>query len=488
MVSLEQQRQNWQSFLTARWTILLRLAIVLGVLVAAAGIGAVLAWKPYSTNLQLFALAGAVGAVALVIGLNRFGQPEYGLLAVLLLGGLFNFFTIPTGTESKLVLSLVMAATLCGIWFLDMLLVEKRFTLKPSPVNKPILTFIAVGIISFIWSFLMEDPLIYRYGSFTIVQVAALFVNSLLPFMIIYVINKIQDIKWLRQMTWILLGIGVFTWFSSEFNLPTIRMVENGMRGVFITWVGSLAYGQALFNEKLPPWKRGALLLLLGMWIFWALIQHRIWLSGWVPLGVACLVLTLARSRQLFFVMAFVGLLYVGINYQYFYEEVVVANLDEGGGERLEIWRLNLQHVADHPLFGMGPAGYALYNMSYHPQDARSTHNNYFDILAQSGVIGLLCFIWMIVTFIRLGNHLRRQLFGQRNFEEAFANAVLAGLVGALVAMTLGDWVLPFAYNQTISGFDNAVFTWVFIGGMVALYHMVETQKGSNQLSVTSDQ
>ncbi|MBK9050666.1 MAG: O-antigen ligase family protein [Chloroflexi bacterium] len=160
----------------------------------------------------------------------------------------------------------------------------------------------------------------------------------------------------------------------------------------------------------------------------------------------------------------------------------------KGGGERLEIWRLNLQHVADHPLFGMGPAGYALYNMSYHPQDARSTHNNYFDILAQSGVIGLICFIWMIATFIRLGNHLRRQLTGQRNFEEAFANAVLAGLVGALVAMTLGDWVLPFAYNQTISGFDNAVFTWVFIGGMMALYHMVETQKGSDQLTVTSDQ
>ncbi|MBK9053838.1 MAG: O-antigen ligase family protein [Chloroflexi bacterium] len=479
MVSLEQRRQNWLNMVTGWRPTLLRLAIVVGVLAAAAGMGALLAWKPYSANLQLFALAGSVGAVVIIIGVNRFGQPEYGLLAVLLLGGLFNFFSLPTGTESKLVLSLVMAAGLCGLWFLDMLLVEKRFRLKPSPVNKPILTFIAVGIISFFWSFLMEDPLVYRYGSFTIVQIATLFVNSLLPFMIIYVINKIQDIKWLKQMTWILLGIGVFAWFSSEFNLPTIRMVENGMRGVFITWVGSLAYGQALFNEKLTPGKRGALLLLLGMWVFWALIQHRIWLSGWVPLGVACLVLTLARSRQLFFVMGFIGLLYVGINYQYFYEEVVVANLDEGGGERLEIWRLNLQHVVDHPLFGMGPAGYALYNMTYHPQDARSTHNNYFDILAQSGVIGLACFIWMIATFFRLGNHLRRQLTGQRNFEEAFANAVLAGLVGALVAMTLGDWVLPFAYNQTISGFDNAVFTWVFIGGLMALYHIVESQTES---------
>lgn len=480
MVFWERQRRSvltlWEEYQTA----LLRLGIILGVLIAAAGIGALLAWKPYSTNLQIFALAGSMGAVVLIIGLNRFAQQEYGLLAVLLLAGLVNFFSLPTGTESKLVLSLVMAAALCGLWFLDMLLIQKRFSLQPSPINLPILAFIVVGAVAFIWGFLMEDPLIYRYTSFTIVQIAALFVNSLLPFMVIFAVNKIHDVKWLRQMTWILIGIGVVAWVSSTFNLPTVLMVENGMRGVFITWVGAMAYGQALFNEKLPPWKRAGLLLLLGAWVFWSLIQHRIWLSGWVPLGVACLILTLARSRQLFFAFALMGLLYVGINYEYFYEEVVVANLDEGGGERLDIWRLNLSHVVDHPWFGMGPAGYALYNMTYHPQDARSTHNNYFDILAQTGIIGMICFIWMVATFIKLGLRVRQRLQGERNFEEAFANSTFAGLIAALVAMTLGDWVLPFAYNQTISGFDNAIFTWVFIGGMVVLYHLTETRKVSS--------
>lgn len=477
MFSVAKQRHRLGLIWEEHQNTLLRLVVIFGVLGAAAGVGAVLAWKPYSSNLQIFALAGAVGAVAAVIGLNRFSQPEYGLLAVLLLGGLVNFFTLPTGTESKLVLSLVMAAALCGLWFLDMLLVQKRFSLKPSPVNLPILAFILVEAVALIWGFLMEDPLIYRYTSFTIVQMASLFVNSLLPFMILFVVNKIHNVKWLRQMTWILIGIGIFAWFSSTFNLPTLRMVENGMRGLFLTWVGSLAYGQALFNEKLPPWKRVALLLLLGAWLFWSLVQHRIWLSGWVPLGVACAILTLARSRQLFFTFVLLGLLYVGINYEFFYEEVVVANLDEGGGERLDIWRLNLSHVVDHPWFGMGPAGYALYNMTYHPQDARSTHNNYFDILAQTGIIGLACFLWMVITFFKIGNRLRHRLQGQRNFEEAFANSTLAGLIAALVAMTLGDWVLPFAYNQTISGFDNAVFTWVFIGGMVVLYHLTEAKE-----------
>lgn len=81
--------------------------------------------------------------------------------------------------------------------------------------------------------------------------------------------------------------------------------------------------------------------------------------------------------------------------------------------------------------------------------------------------------------FFSLGNRLRQKLTQQRNFAEGFANATLAGLVAALVSMTLGDWVLPFAYNQTISGFDNAVFTWMLIGGMLALYHILETGDGA---------
>jgi hypothetical protein len=51
-----------------------------------------------------------------------------------------------------------------------------------------------------------------------------------------------------------------------------------------------------------------------------------------------------------------------------------------------------------------------------------------------------------------------------------FANATLGGTVGMIVGMMLGDWVLPFAFNQTISGFDNAMYTWLFLGCMVSLY------------------
>jgi hypothetical protein len=45
----------------------------------------------------------------------------------------------------------------------------------------------------------------------------------------------------------------------------------------------------------------------------------------------------------------------------------------------------------------------------------------------------------------------------------------------------LGDWVLPFAYNQTIVGFDHSVYTWLFLGGMVSLYRITHVDKPTGE-------
>jgi O-antigen ligase len=136
------------------------------------------------------------------------------------------------------------------------------------------------------------------------------------------------------------------------------------------------------------------------------------------------------------------------------------------------LWEINFELIRNHPLFGVGPAGYAPYYMTYHPTSAMSTHNNYFDILAQTGVVGFLAFFWMMGTFLWTGFKVQRGYRRKRNFEEAFSKAILAGGLGAMAAMMLGDWVLPFAYNQTITGFDNAAYTWMFLGAIISLYHI----------------
>jgi O-antigen ligase len=98
-----------------------------------------------------------------------------------------------------------------------------------------------------------------------------------------------------------------------------------------------------------------------------------------------------------------------------------------------------------------------------------ATHSNYIDVLAQNGIFGLFFCVWFFGALAWTGYQVRRRVRGLADFSEGFANATLAGCVGVIVAMGLGDWMFPFVYTQTIAGFDYAVYSWVLLGGMVAL-------------------
>jgi O-antigen ligase len=275
-----------------------------------------------------------------------------------------------------------------------------------------------------------------------------------------------------------MLGMGAFSIFLYQTNSPfQYYFLNNGSRGLFSAWVAVFAYALALFNDHLDKRIRLLLLILVGLLVFRYFIKGQSWVSGWLPLGIGCAVLTLLRSRRLFLLCLVLGSIYLAFNFNEYYTDIVLGEESEGSGTgRMELWEMNLNHVKNHLLFGMGPAGYAVYNMSYHPEDARSTHNNYFDVLAQTGVVGSLAFLWLVSAFLRTCYQTRQRLVGKRDFAEAFANATFAGCISMLVAMMLGDWVLPFAYNQTITGFDNACYTWIFMGGAVALWRITQNQ------------
>ena len=468
----------WQQTIYAKWDkyrlVLLQTTIAVGVVLVALLAGLIATAQRVD---PLFALGVAIAPLVLSVWRRRSNQFQYGILGIVLTGGLFNFFTLPTGTESRIVVSLLIAIALTALWILRLVVIDKRIKLKPSPVNKPILIFAAVSLVSFGWSTLLRDPLVWVPHSWPIIQSAALIVNILLPVLILLVLNHVENINWLKRLAWLVVGVGTLVIVSELLHLPINRIYNNGSRGLFATWAGALAYALALYDTKLGWQIRLCLLAVVAGWVYRDFVLDSLWLSGWLPLFFACGVITFFHSRRLF-VMAFaLVLIFVAVNHTTLYQNIVVGNEEEGGLQRLELWQMNLQLVADHPLLGMGPAGYAVYNMAYHPLDARSTHNNYFDVLAQTGVVGFGVFLWLFGTLVYIGNQTRRAFARQRNFAEAFATATLAGCLAALVAMMLGDWVIPFAYNQTISGFDNASYTWILLGAMTSLYHIVQKDR-----------
>ena len=341
----------------------------------------------------------------------------------------------------------------------------------------PLLLFVAASLLSFPWGIAMRDPLVTVQSNFLVVQLAALIVIVLLPLLALMVANEIKEISWLKRMTWALIGIGALIIMCVLLNIPLDSMFNSGYRGLFATWVCSTAFAMVLFNRGLKVWHRIGLAAIVGAWFFNDFFLHNIWFSGWVPLSIACLVLVFFRSKKAFAVVMLALALLAATNTGWIVDNLYQAKVDNGDAQRLGLWQNNLDIILAHPLLGVGPAGYAVYYMTYHPQDARSTHNNYFDILAQTGVIGFVFFAWMMAAFFWVGFKTIRLTQGEGSFEEGFAAACVAGMAGLLVAMFLGDWVLPFAYNQTITGFDNASISWIWMGSIVALYQIVRSRK-----------
>lgn len=455
--------------------ILVRLGIV------AAGIGAIvfvsLRIDGFVTNgISMLLLGLAVVASALLA--VRHGNFERGIFLVVVCAGVVNFVSLPTGRESKVVISLALSMLLIFSWLVQLIyaggLGEKR--LIASPVNKPVLIFVVINIVAYVWSLLTRDPLLQIWPSFPVVQVAALLLIIGLPLLMLLAANRVRDAKWVRRYVWFMVALGILSAVVKIGWLPQsiLTYIGNGTSGLFATWVGAVAFGALMFDKKLTMPQRALLVAVLLLQVYYYFFRQRLWLSGWLPMGIAIAVITFFRSKRLFAVMMLVVVFAAAWNADSLYRTIVADNVDEGGLQRIDIWRMNLNHVVNHPILGMGPAGYAAYNMTYHPQDARSTHSNYFDILAQSGVLGFAAFIYFAVTLLRTANRARLRYQGKSDFKEAFVNTAFGGIVASLVAMALGDWVLPFAYNITIMGFDHAMHAWLAPGLMLSLLNAIE--------------
>jgi len=127
---------------------------------------------------------------------------------------------------------------------------------------------------------------------------------------------------------------------------------------------------------------------------------------------------------------------------------------------------------------GLGFANYYWYTPLFHIRGYAvnfNSHNNYVDIVAQTGFVGLVCFLLFLWQVGWLGWRLREQV--PAGFAQAYVYGALGGLVGITVVGMMGDWVVPFFYNIGLSGFRSSMFGWLFLGGLVSLEQMVRKQK-----------
>ena len=453
-------------------TILTRLGVIGGTIGVLVVVG-YLATMPKIGLLVPVAVIAPMGVFAL---LKRI---ELGL-AAMLLSAVFVLFRLPTGTASEIVMSLLLCSGILVLWVVHMLLEEKRLSLKPFPVNAPLLAFMITVVISLIWGKAYRDVFVHDIGS-PFVAVASAAVMVLLPITLLLVANLVQNIRWLKIMVWLFLGAGLVSLVITLIidlgigPAPTIRelVFYNGVvwintHGLFSMWYLSFALALALFHRRLHWVLRVALLVYAAGWVYWGFFQRITWLSGWVPAFAAAAVVAFMRSKKLFVIFVIIAIVGAG---GYYWRTSFEAETEESGVTRLAAYEVNWRVTGKHILFGTGPAGYASYYMSYFPAEGMATHSNYIDIIAQTGIVGTFFILWFFGAQAWGGYKLRLELQGRGDFAESLSVAVLAGTAGCVIAMALGDWLFPFAYTQSITGFDAAMINWFFMGSLWALRH-----------------
>jgi O-antigen ligase len=99
-----------------------------------------------------------------------------------------------------------------------------------------------------------------------------------------------------------------------------------------------------------------------------------------------------------------------------------------------------------------------------------NSHNQYVDLIAQVGVVGVVLFLWFFLEMFGIGWKLKSH--APEGFPRAYAYGSIGAIAGMLAAGMLGDWVLPFVYNIGTSGYRASIIGWLFLGGLFALSQM----------------
>jgi O-antigen ligase len=419
--------------------------------------------------------------VILILGLGAvwllIARPEFGMIG-LLVAALVLPFEIGTGTQTSLNAAFLGVPVLGGLWLLEMVR-NRSIQMAPSITTLPLIGFVATATISFIvgylpWNvFAQLAPIRAQIGAW------AIFAFSAGAFWL--AANRIQKLIWLKRLVWVFLALGaiyILSRLAGNFGGDLVQYFTYGSTGsLFWIWLVVLAAGQALFNHDLALRWRLVLGLLVGLTFVVALTGESLsWSSGWVPplIGLALLVwLRWPRGAILLGVLAaLVLVLNVGILQRYVVDANQYSILTRGAALNIV-----LEIVKANPLLGVGPANYYFYTplypiLGYYVKF--NSHNNYVDILAQTGLVGAFFFAWFALATSRVGWKLRHKF--QDGFARGYVNSCLAGLVACLVASALGDWFLPFVYNIGINGFRASILGWLFLGGLVALEQIHKAQ------------
>jgi hypothetical protein len=427
-------------------------------------------------NYRAAALLFVVGVIFAAYLLRR---PEIGLVS-LITANLAIPFAIPTGTLTEINAGIVVLILLVGLWFYRMVVNERKLSFVHSATIGPLIGLGITTLLSFGFGQLPWFPV---SGASMSAQLGGVAIFLLAIIAYILTANQLISVKYLNLMCWAFLALIFVYLVGYHFTDQISKQISNtigyffssgGTGAVIWVWVLALSFSQLLYNKTLAWYGRLAILCLLLLTLYVRVVIVNDWTSGWLPGLVGMTAVFLIGSPSIGIIMYSIGGA-VGILNFTILRNTLLASNEYSYITRIAAWQILGQIIRIDPLFGVGPANYYFYTplfsiLGYHVRF--NSHNNYIDILAQIGFMGMAFFVWFVWEYSKLAWTIRKK--APEGFIKAYVYGCFGGIVGMVVAMMFGDWVFPFVYNIGLLGFRSSMVGWIFLGALVAIEQAVK--------------
>lgn len=385
------------------------------------------------------------------------------------------------------------ALVIIGLMFWVLKIIDReeiRFT--STPLNLPILSFIAICVFSLIWS----------NSFFVSLKELPLFLAG--PLLYFIIVNNIRDEKQINRIIGVViivgaaLGIyGIFQYNNIDFSFwaPVGGRSKifglSGNPGYFAGYL-MLPLSLAISLFLVAKNRNRKILLLIGILLMGTTLIVTIARSSYAAFGLSLifmfLLFLLARgkrfiidNRKIFIFLLIVIILAVsmfiipnplnkpGTAISQIKGRISITILENefSSGRRVAIRKFTEMMIKDHPILGSGIGTFKYNDLRYQAKffeqgDNRSiypygvadkAHNEYLQLWAELGTIGLAIFLWLIIAYFNYGvRYLKREKDEQKQ-------GIMIGMMGAVVAVLVDSF---FWFSLHLSA--NLSLLWLFIG------------------------
>ena len=374
---------------------------------------------------------------------------------------------------------------------------KEEFKIISNPLNIPVLSFIIICVLSLIWS---NNP-------FISLKELPLFLAG--PLLYFTIVNNIYNERQINRI------IGAVIIVGALFGIYGI-LQYNGID--FLFWIGNVERGKVFGLFGNAGYFAEYLILPLPITISLFLVSKNKTIKILLLIGIltmaSTIALTFTRTPYLSLVISFIFMLLLFVisrGKEFFTDNkkifivvflaiiiiislIVVPNpLNKPGTviskiksrasvnqlsqdysirRRIATWKFTMLLIKDHPLLGSGIGSFKYNSLKYQAKffdqgDNRAlypygvadkTHNEYLQLGAELGIIGLIIFIWLIFAYFNYGlKILKRE-------KDRYKQGIIIGLMGSVMAF-LVDSIFWFPLHHSFTSF----LFWLCLGLLIVM-------------------